>query len=204
MTEVVQKSWSRRATGVTGKSLLNLVNLLLRDTDHRVTVLQRGAGPDPEIYVVTNVQWRDRDPTRPMLVQLPRLLSLLEALRGTSGVPREIYLDSMDGVAVFMPTGVPLSELPTDTKQGVRKLLDLVEELINHLHSTIQEVESWFWRAARQKGFSPEIVERMARHERYYDSPGLEARFRHLLRTYFSVRFRIHNSESTLHVEGAN
>jgi len=42
-------------------SMINLVNLLLRETSHRITVLERVDGPDPEIYVVTRVNWRDPD-----------------------------------------------------------------------------------------------------------------------------------------------
>ncbi len=192
----------RAMTGpITGRSLINLVNLLLRDTQHRVTILQKAAGPDPEVYVTTSVQWRDNDPTLPLLPQLPRLLSLLETLRGTRGVPTQIYLDSMDGVPVFLPTGLHQSQIPSDSREGVRMLVDLVEETVSHLYSTIHEVETWFWRAARHKGFSPQIVERMARGERHFDSPGLEWQFHRLLRSYFSVHFRIHRSESTLHLE---
>ncbi|MHA1770720.1 MAG: hypothetical protein ACTSYL_08790 [Candidatus Thorarchaeota archaeon] len=203
MTEAIKQVWSgRQESGISKKSMINLVNLLLRDTDHRITILQRGAGPDPEVYVVTTVQWRDRDSTRPLLPQLPRLLSLLETLRGTRGVPSQIYLDSLDGVSVFLPTGTHLSQIPTSSKGSVRKLMDLVEESVSHLYSTMQEVELWFWRAARRKGFSPQIVERMARKERHFDSVGLERNFHDLLRAYFSVRFRIHRSESILHVEG--
>jgi hypothetical protein len=42
-------------------SMINLVNLLLRETSHRVTVLERCDGPDPQIFVVTRVVWRDPD-----------------------------------------------------------------------------------------------------------------------------------------------
>ncbi|MCK5389717.1 MAG: hypothetical protein KAJ36_04465, partial [Candidatus Thorarchaeota archaeon] len=81
-------------------SMINLVNLLLRETDHRITVLERTDGPDPEIYVVTRVNWRDPDINKPILSQLPRILSLLETLRGSKGVPREVYLESTEGIAV--------------------------------------------------------------------------------------------------------
>ncbi len=66
-------------------SMINLVNLLLRETSHRITVLERVDGPDPEIYVVTRVNWRDPDINKPILSQLPRILSLLETLRGNKG-----------------------------------------------------------------------------------------------------------------------
>ena len=37
-------------------SMINLVNLLLRETVHRITVLERARGPDPELYVITRVE----------------------------------------------------------------------------------------------------------------------------------------------------
>ncbi len=197
--------WVPRAPPtVERSSVINLVNLLMRETPHRVTVLQKAAGPDPELFVVTRVNWRDNDLERPFLSQLPRLLSLLETLRGTRGVPQEIYLDNNEGVAVYLPTAIRVSELPADSKASVRQLISLVEESVDHLYSTMREVEDWFWRAARRKGFSPEIVEKMARGERHYDSSGLMQRFNGLLRKYFSIRFRIHRSESCLHVEAEN
>ncbi|NHJ15151.1 MAG: hypothetical protein EAX95_15820 [Candidatus Thorarchaeota archaeon] len=156
---------------------------------------------DPMIFVVTRVNWRNHNLEQPFLPQLPRLLSLLETLRGTKGVPQEIYLDSNEGVAVYLPTNIRTSDLPKDPKASVRQLMITVEESIEHLYSTMREVEDWFWRAARKKGFSPEIVEKMARGERHYTSDGLMQRFNLLLRKYFSIRFRIHRSESCLHVE---
>jgi hypothetical protein len=189
---------------VARSSVINLVNLLLRETSHRVTVLQKGGGPDPEVFVVTRVNWRNNDLSYPFLPQLPRLLSLLETLRGSKGVPQEIYLDSNEGVAVYLPTSIRVSDLPKDSKASVRSLISLVEESVDHLYSTMREVEDWFWRAARKKGFSPDIVEKMARGERHYKSGGLMQRFNGLLRKYFSIRFRIHRSESCLHVEAEN
>jgi len=182
-------------------SMINLVNLLLRETSHRVTVLERCDGPDPQIYVVTRVAWRDPDLNKPILPQLPRILSLLETLRGTKGVPREVYLDSIEGIAVYLPTSMKVSELPKDSKKTVRLLMSAVEESLEHLYSTMREVETWFWKAARQKGFSPEIVEKMGNKEAHYDSPELMWRYQRLLRKYFSLRFTIHRSESCLRVE---
>lgn len=197
--------WVPRAPPtVAGGSVINLVNLLVRETPHRVTVLQTDLADDPMIFVVTRVDWRDPDLARPFLAQLPRLLSLLESLRGTKGVPQEIYLNSNEGVAVYLPTNIKASQLPKDAKASVRMLMVSVEESVEHLYSTMREVEDWFWKAARRKGFSPEIVEKMARGERYYNSDGLMLRFNFLLRKYFSIRFRIHRSESCLHVEGGS
>ena len=194
--------WVPKApTAVAGGSVLNLVNLLIRETPHRVTILQTDKETNPMIFVVTRVNWRDCNLEQPFLPQLPKLLSLLEALRGTRGVPQEIYLDSNEGVAVYLPTNVRTSELSKDAKASVRLILSLVEDSVGHLFSTMREVEDWFWRAARRKGFSPEIVEKMAKGERYYNSDGLMQRINTLLRKYFSIRFRIHRSESCLHVE---
>jgi hypothetical protein len=182
-------------------SMINLVNLLLRETNHRITVLERTDGPDPQIFVVTRVNWRDSDITRPVLPQLPRILSLLETLRGSKGVPREIYLDSTEGVAVYLPSGMKVSELPNDPKKTVKLLMSIVEDSLEHLFSTMNEVESWFWKAARQKGFSPEIVEKMGNKDPHFDSKELMWRYQRILRKYFSLRFTIHRSEDILRVE---
>jgi hypothetical protein len=182
-------------------SMINLVNLLLRETSHRVTVLERCDGPDPQIYVVTRVEWRDHDLHKPVLPQLPRVLSLLETLRGSRGVPREVHLDSAEGIAVYLPTCLRVSELPKDSKKTVQLLMSVVEESLEHLYSTMREVEKWFWKAARQRGFSPEIVEKMGNKEAHYDSSELMWRYQQLLRKYFSLRFTIHRSESCLRVE---
>jgi hypothetical protein len=127
------------------------MNLLLRETSHRVTVLERCDGPDPQIYVVTRVEWRNSDINKPFLPQLPRILSLLETLRGSKGVPREVYLDSTEGIAVYLPSGLKVSELPNDSKKTVQLLMTIVEDSIEHMYSTMKEVEHWFWKAARQK-----------------------------------------------------
>jgi hypothetical protein len=182
-------------------SIINLVNLLLRETSHRVTVLERCDGPDPQIFVVTRVEWRDPDINRPVLPQLPRILSLLETLRGSKGVPREVYLESTEGIAVYLPSGMKVSELPIDPKKAVSLLMSIVEDSLEHLYSTMREVETWFWKAARQKGFSPEILEKMGNKEAHYDSAELMWRFQRLLRKYFSLRFTIHRSEQCLRVE---
>ena len=182
-------------------SMINLVNLLLRETNHRITVLEKTDGPDPQLYVVTRVSWRDADVTKPVLPQLPRILSLLETLRGSKGVPREIYLDSTEGIAVYLPSGMKISELPDDPKKTVKLLMSIVEDSLEHLYSTMTEVESWFWKAARQKGFSPDIVEKMGNKEPHFDSKELMWRYQRILRKYFSLRFTIHRSEDILRVE---
>ena len=182
-------------------SMINLVNLLLRESAHRITVLERARGPDPELYVVTRVDWRDPDLEKPVLPQLPRILSLLETLRGTKGVPREVKLDSTEGVTVYLPTDIMVSKLPQDPKKAVQELMTIIEESLEHLLSTMREVERWFWKAARQRGFSPIILERMARKETGFSSPSLMMDFQRVLHKYFSLKFRIHRAEARLRVE---
>jgi hypothetical protein len=182
-------------------SMINLVNLLLRETSHRVTVLQRCDGPNPEIYVVTRVAWRDPDITKPFLPQLPRILSLLETLRASKGVPREVYLDSTEGITVYLPSGLKVSDLPEDSKKALHLLISVVEDSLEHMYSTMNEVEHWFWKVALQKGLSYEIVEKMGNKELRFDSKELMWRFQRLLQRYFSLRFSIQKSESCLRVE---
>ncbi|TXT55234.1 MAG: hypothetical protein BAJATHORv1_40144 [Candidatus Thorarchaeota archaeon] len=185
-------------------SMINLVNLLLRETSHRVTVLDKSEEPDPKLFVVTRIEWRDPDIRKPLLPQLPRLLSLLETLRGTRGVPTEIYLDSTDGIAVYLPTHETVSTLPEKPKECVRHLMDLVENHVEHTLATMQEVEEYFWKTARKKGYSPEIVAKIDLKEKHFDSPEHVYRFQYLLQKYFSIRFRIHSSESCLRVEAGS
>ena len=192
---------SKTPPNIPRSSMINLVNLLLRETSHRITVLERTDGPDPQIFVVTRVNWRDPDINKPVLSQLPRVLSLLETLRGSKGVPREVQLDSIEGIAVYLPSGMKISELPDDPKKTVRLLMTIVDDSLEHLFSTMTEVETWFWKVARQKGFSPEIVEKMGNKELHFDSAELMWRYQRILRKYFSLRFTIHRSEDLLRVE---
>jgi len=192
---------SKTPPNIPRSSMINLVNLLLRETSHRITVLERTDGPDPQIFVVTRVNWRDPDINKPVLSQLPRILSLLETLRGSKGVPREVQLDSTEGIAVYLPSGMKVSELPDDPKKTVRLLMTIVDDSLEHLFSTMTEVETWFWKVARQKGFSPEIVEKMGNKELHFDSAELMWRYQRILRKYFSLRFTIHRSEDLLRVE---
>lgn len=197
-----QTTWvTTTPPNIPGSSMINLVNLLLRESAHRITVLERARGPDPELYVVTRVDWRNPDLEKPVLPQLPKILSLLETLRGTKGVPREVKLDSTEGVAVYLPTGITVSKLPPDPKKAVKELMSIIEDSLAHLLSTMREVEKWFWKAARQRGFSPAIVERMARKETGFSSPELLMRFQRVLHKYFSLKFRIHRAEARLRVE---
>ena len=79
--------------------------------------------------------------------------------------------------------------------------MSLIEDSLTHLLSTMREVEKWFWRAARQRGFSPDIVEKMARKEIGFNSPELMMRFQRMLHKYFSLKFRIFRAEARLRVE---
>jgi hypothetical protein len=65
----------------------------------------------------------------------------------------------------------------------------------------MREVEKWFWKAARQRGFSSAIVEKMARKEAGFSTPELMMRFQRVLHKYFSLKFRIYNAEARLRVE---
>ncbi len=159
--------------------------------------------PDPEVYVVTRVDWRDKDLNRPILPQLPKVLSMLETLRGSRGVPKEIHLDSTDGVVCYIPTGIRMSQLPRSAKASVQFIMSVVNQTVSHFDSTRSEVEDWFWRTARKRGFNPEIVERIARREKHYDSPSHEHRFSKVIEDYFSLRFKVYRAESCLKLEGA-
>jgi hypothetical protein len=202
MVETAESVWVPRATSwVNRGSLLNLVNLLLRESPHRITVLEMQGykEPDPELFVVTRVDWRD--PSKPVLGQLPRVLSLLETLRGTKSVPKEIYLDSTEGIAIYIPTGVRTSQIPSSPKIAVSFITDLMERSLNFILTTMKEVEDYFWRAAKKKGFSPEIVDKIANHDPDFYKPEHVKRFHDLMGNYFSMRFRIHTAESCLRVE---
>lgn len=91
--------------------------------------------------------------------------------------------------------------LPEDPKTAVKDLMSIIEESLEHLLTTMKEVEKWFWKAARQKGFSPKIVERMAREESGFNSRELMMRFQRILHKFFSLKFRIYKAEAKLRVE---
>lgn len=182
-------------------SVINMTNLLMRDTTHRLTTVPVAYHePDPELYVVTTVDWRDSK--KPILSQLPRLLSYLETLRGTRGVPSEVQLDSGDGMVVYLPSEIRISEIPHGAKEAVKFLQELVEQTLEFYKTTVVEVEKTFWRVARRKGFSPEILEKMGNKTTGFRSPAAINGFYMLLDSYFSLRFRIHRAENRLHVEG--
>jgi hypothetical protein len=155
---------------------------------------------DPELYVVTKAEWKD--PGKPLLLQLPSLLSLLESLRGTRGVPTEVYLDSNDGIAVYLPTGVYVSDIPMQPKVAIRFLQEITDETLDFYFTTVKEVESHFWVLARRAGFSPLIVEKIGKGVEGFKSPSSLRQFHSLMGKYFSIKFRIHTSESCLRVEG--
>ena len=185
----------------TRASVINLANLLQRDTPNRLTIVSTAMPElDPELYVVTRTEWRH--PREPLLQQLPRLLSNLEALRGTRGVPTEVYLDSSDGIALYLPTGVYVSDIPMDPKSAVLFLKEIIRNTIAFYESTVKDVEEHFWRFAKREGFSKAIVEKIGRKEPGFRSRATSTRFHSLMRQYFSIKFRIHTSEWCLRVEG--
>ncbi|TFF84666.1 hypothetical protein EU524_00590 [Candidatus Thorarchaeota archaeon] len=182
-------------------SVINLANLLQRDTPNRLAIVSTAVPEmDPELYVVTRTEWRN--PGEPLLHQLPRLLSNLEALRGTRGVPSEVYLDSTDGIALYLPTGVYVSDIPMDPKSAVLFLKDIIKDTIHFYVTTVKDVEAHFWRFARREGFSKTIVEKIGRKEPGFRSRATLSRFHSVMKQYFSIKFRIHTSESCLRVEG--
>jgi hypothetical protein len=185
---------------IPNRNSIALVNLLLRNTPTRLTVIQVGeVEPDPELYVVTSVEWRDM--SRPLLPQLPKILAILETMRGTKGVPSRVYLDSDEGLQLYIPTGTFASQVPSVPKHAVKFLKGIVEATCDFVFRTSTEVEETFWKIAMKRGFSQEIVERMAQQAKGYESTANINRFHDLLQRYFSIRFRIHTAESILHVE---
>lgn len=182
-------------------SVINLANLLQRNSPNRLAIVSTALPEmDPELYVVTKTEWKN--PQEPILLQLPRLLSNLEALRGTRGVPSEVYLDSNDGMALYLPTGIYISDIPMDPKNAVMFLQAIIEDTITFYRSTVEDVESHFWRFARREGFSKAIVEKISKKEDGFRSRATLSRFHSIMREYFSIKFRIHTSESCLRVEG--
>ncbi|MFW9850536.1 MAG: hypothetical protein ACFFF4_15500 [Candidatus Thorarchaeota archaeon] len=189
-------------SGTPNRNSLSLVNLILRHTPTRITVIQVAEkDPDPELFVLTTVNWRDM--SRPILPQLPRILSLLETMRGTRGVPSKVYLDSDEGLQLYIPTSTRASEIPPIAREAVQTLRDLIENTCEFVFSTAREVEETFWNIAMKRGFSPEIVERMAVNAKGFESSANVQRFQELLQRYFSIRFRIHTAESMLQLEEA-
>ncbi len=185
-------------------SRIQLANLLLRGSDGKIDIV-RMANDNPhtdyELYVKARIHWRPEGSTEPILPLMPRLLAIVESLRGCQGVPSEIQLDSHEGVAAYIPTGKTISSIPLASKDAVLYLRSLVQSTLEDFRQTVRDVEDYFWSIARRKGFSPEIVRRMARNESGYTSPALRRRFEQLMQSYFSVKFRIYRAESTLRWE---
>ncbi|MDF1541489.1 MAG: hypothetical protein P1Q69_21500 [Candidatus Thorarchaeota archaeon] len=189
--------------GTPNRNSIALVNLILRHTPTRITVIQMAEqDPDPELFVLTSINWRDMD--KPILPQLPTILSFLETMRGTRGVPSKVYLDSDEGLQLYIPTSTRASEIPHLPRDAVRMLRNLVENTCDFVFATANEVEATFWNIAMKRGFSPDIVERMAVNAKGFDSSANVQRFQDLLQRYFSIRFRIHTSESMLQLEETN
>lgn len=188
---------------IPNRSSMALVNLVMRHTPTRITVVKLAEhDPDPELFVVTSVYWRDLD--RPLLAQLPKILSYLETMRGTRGVPSKVYLDSDEGLQLYIPTSTRASEIPTISKDAVKFLRTLIDSTCDFVNATAKEVEDTFWSIAMKRGYSPEIVDRIATASKGYTSTSNVQKFNDLLQRYFSIRFRIHTAESTLHLEDMN
>lgn len=185
---------------VPNREAIALVNLLLRKKPTKLTVIQLGQiDPNPELFVVTRVDWRK--PKLPLLAQLPTILSYLETMRGTRGVPERIHLQGGDGVEVFIPTKVRANQIPRRPREAYDFLTKLVDDTVSFVYNTAQEVEETFWSIARRRGFSPEIVSKIEQSAPGFSSPEYRSRFTRLLEMFFSTRFRIHTAEAVLHFE---
>jgi len=185
---------------VPNREAIALINLLLRKEPTRLTVIQLGQiDPNPELFVVTRVDWRK--PTLPLLVQLPTILSYLETMRGTRGVPERIHLEGGDGVELFIPTKIRAIQIPRMPREAYEFLSNLVNDTVSFIHNTAREVEETFWSIARKRGFSPEIVAKIEESTPGFSSPEYRDRFTTILEAYFSTRFRIHSAEAVIHVE---
>ncbi len=193
---------SRMSTEMPGGAAINLANLLLRNTNRRVTTVQvsKHVEADPEVYVITRVDWADKSNSKALFVRLPSLLSVLETLRGSRSVPERVDLESAS-LQIYIPTGLHLSELSGNRKRAVKHLIGLAKETVEIFTDTRDTVEEWFWKAARQRGFGPKIVERIAAREPGYYTPERAERFQNLLRRYFSVKFTIQHSQGCLRLE---
>lgn len=185
---------------VPNREAIALVNLLLRKEPTKLTIIQLGQiDPNPELFVVTRVDWRKAN--LPLLAQLPTILSYLDTMRGTKGVPERIHLEGGDGVELFIPTKVRASQIPSGPREAYEFLSRLVKDTVLFIHRTASEVEETFWSIARKRGFSPEIVAKIEESAPGFSLPEYRYRFSKILETYFSTRFTIHTAEAVLHVE---
>lgn len=185
---------------VPNREAIALVNLLLRKKPTKLTIIQLGQiDPNPELFVVTRVDWRKAN--LPLFAQLPTILSYLETMRGTRGVPERIHLEGGDGIELFIPTKVRANQIPSTPREAYDFLTKLVDDTVSFIHNTAREVEETFWSIARRRGFSPEIVSKIEQAAPGFSSPEYRHRFSRLLEMYFSTRFRIHTAEAVLHLE---
>ncbi len=185
------------------QNLIRLVNFSRRNGKERLALIRLPGYVelDPEIYLITRVTWRSEDFESPILPYLPRLLAIIESARGSNAVPTEVNLESLEGVMVHIPTGVRLSDIPEDRGRSISFLVRLMQDTAQFFYETVDEVVAYFWKAARQRGFSRRIVERMGRKEQGFTSPFQLKQFEELLHAYFSVKFMVQKSESKLRWE---
>jgi hypothetical protein len=185
--------------------MLNLANLILKDTVHRVGILQgkyKPIEPNPEIYIVTRIEWRSHDTAEPIIPQLPRLLSFLETLRGTDSVPSEIHLDSTEGFSAYLPTGIRVSQLPDNDKECIRRLIELTEEKVTEIYSIADTVHTFFWKRAQNRNYGPDIIRNLAsgKYPERHTQTHLEW-FREIMNEYFSIHFKIEENDTIVRVE---
>jgi hypothetical protein len=192
-------------------SVLNLVNFYMKDMSHRVDVLQRGLETidnDPFIYVVTKIKWRDINDERPLLVQIPLLLSFLETLRGTDSVPMEIHLGTCDGFIAYLQTRKRVSALPQKLKECVKLLFNMTEYYVTKTYADAWVVYSWFWRATKRKGYNQRMIaDYISQAQQSTEAPHVRKaknhvrRFKEIMNEYFSIRFKINSSDSMIMLE---
>jgi hypothetical protein len=186
--------------GTPRRDVLGLLNLQLRKKPYKISVVKVGEDPrDPPIYVIMQVLWRDSN--RGLLSQLPRVLSYLEVMRGTGGVPSKVSLEGTDGFQLYIRTDHYVSDIPPETRKAVQFLWDEIQYHVTFTNETSKEVEEVFWNIARKNGFSPAIVDKMEEQTKGFGSAANLERYQILLQRYFSLKFRIHTAESILHVE---
>lgn len=182
------------------RSVLGLLNLVMRDEPYRITVITIDEDPhDPPLYIVSHVHWRDEE--KGLLCQLPKVLSYLEVMRGTRGVPTRVPLKGDGGLQLYIPTGTYVSEIPENDREAIKYLKALIRRHVDFTDETAEEVEDIFWNIAMKRGFNPDIVDKMENKTKGFESPTNLVRYQELLHRYFSIKFRIHTAESELQVE---
>lgn len=197
---MMSSSVARIPSDTPNRNAISYMNLIMRNTSTQITVVQMGEiDPDPELFIVTSVKWREKE--RGLYSQLPRILSYLEVMRGTRGVPDKVYLDSMDGIRLYIPSGKLASEIPREPTPAIGFLRELSNNIIDFTEDTAREVLEAFWRIAKKRGFNEDIVDALEKKELGHGSSNSLERYAEIMQKFFSLSFRLCKAESTLHLE---